>query len=149
MNLFIDCHSFYHAVDIAADGGCIGVEVMRLGGVESEQLAYQHVCHDAVDIALGRAVRHRHHKVGLHALQLRLLAGNDDNLCHRRIVGIHLTNQITLVALGLLFFGHEIDHDRLAVDHSFRTMTETEERIKLADYRTVGELLAYFEELQA
>ena len=81
--------------------------------IVAKQLTYQHERNDAVEVVIRIAVRHLHYEVGLYIRQLGSLAADDDDLCHRLVVGVHLTNEVTLVTLYILLVGHQINDDGL------------------------------------
>ena len=143
MDLFINRHALYHSVYVPAYARSIRIQPVSLRCVETEQLSDEHISHHAVVAGLCRTKRHLYDQVCLHAFQRRFLAGHDDDLCHRFVVRIHLTNEVTLVTLYLLVVYHQIHHDRLAVHHGFRSVTETEERVELANDSAVSQLLQF------
>jgi hypothetical protein len=128
-------------VDVTANGRSVGVEVVCEGSIEAEELAYEHVRYDAVELVVGIAVRHLYDEVGFDAREFGFLATDDDDLCHGFVVGVHLANEITFVTLYILLIGHEVHHDRLAVDNCFGSVTEAEEAVELAYHGAVGEFL--------
>ena len=130
-------------MDVSGNGGSIGVEIVCTGSIVSEELTDENVRYDTIEIGLGRAVRHANHEVGLHTIQSRFVTSNNDDLRHRLVVTIHLTNEVTLIALYFLVINHEVNDNRLAVHHRLRSVTEAKEAIELADHSTVGEFLQF------